>query len=425
MSRSMLLERKNKYTMNAVEPLPRVTNFEKLAYGMFIHWGLYSLLGEGEWAQAVLHRLPVSEYAKLRERFTASDFNAREIARLARRVGMRYIVLTARHHEGFSLYDTRGLSDHDAPHSAAGRDLVGEFVDGCRLEGIMPFLYHTTLDWNHPAYQSDFNGYLDYLHDSIEILCTRYGEIGGFWFDGNWDKPDADWKEARLYGMIRQHQPDAIIINNTGINALGHLGHPEIDAVTFEQSRAKPMDRTGMSKYLSAEMCQTLNRHWGIARNDFNYLSMGAVIENLCACRKVGANYILNVGATAEGKIPDFEAAFLLRMGEWVHMHEKALRTGKPCGVQGKGADFALEAEGRIFLFVHNLPAFTNSCAHNEPRAFNGLARRIQSLRWLDNGENLAFSQNTDSGVFSFNATGYAYGTHLVVRVAEVLLHDN
>lgn len=409
--------------MSTLKPLPHVAEFEKLAYGMFIHWGLYSLLGKGEWAQMIL-KLPMPEYAKLRERFTASEFDARRIACLARQSGMRYIVLTARHHEGFSLYDTHGLSDHDAPHSAAGRDLIGEFVDGCRLEGILPFLYHTTLDWHHPAYKSDFSAYLDYLYQSIELLCTRYGRIGGFWFDGNWDRLDADWKEDRLYGMIRQHQPDTIIINNTGVNALGRLGHPEIDAVTFEQSRAAPMDRAGMSKYVSAEMCQTLNRHWGIAEHDFNYLSMSAAIENLCASRKVGANYLLNAGLTPEGKIPDYEAAFLLRMGEWVAMHKQALCAGKPCGVRGRGSDFALEEGNRIFLFVHNLPGFAKASVHSEPRAFSGLTRTIQSLRWLDNGESMAFSQNVASGIFSFNATGYSYGTHLVVRVAEALLRD-
>ena len=97
--------------------------------------------------------------------------------------------------------------DHDAPHCAAGRDLVAKFVGGCRVEGILPFFYHTTLDWYQPSFQSDVDAYLDYLHKSLEVLCTHYGEIGGLWFDGNWSKPDADWKQDRLYGLIRRLQP--------------------------------------------------------------------------------------------------------------------------------------------------------------------------------------------------------------------------
>ena len=410
--------------MSTPTPLPRIAAYENLAYGMFIHWGLYSILGQGEWVQC-MHRIPGSDYAKLKERFTAAAFDGREIARIAKRAGMRYVTLTTRHHEGFSLYDTRGLSEYDAPHSPAKRDLVADFVDGCRKEGIVPFFYHTTLDWHHPAYKSDFNAYLDYLHQSIEILCTRYGKIGGLWFDGNWDKPDADWKEDRLYSLIRKHQPDAIIVNNTGLTARGKLGHPEIDAVTFEQARVRPMDRSGMQKYVAAEMCQTVNLHWGIARNDFGCISVKDVIEDLCACRKVGGNYVLNVGPEAEGKISDYETALLLRAGEWVKINGKSLYDGKPNRVLGAGADFALEAHGKVFLFVHNLPThlplFRRSIPLYEQRAFSGLATTIQGIRWLDNGEELAFSQHKDSGVFSFNATEYPYGTNLVVRVAEVL----
>ena len=167
------------------KPVARVARFEKLAHGMFVHWGLYSQLGQGEWIQH-LKPVPQREYDKLKATFTAADFDARALARLARAAGMRYITLTTRHHEGFSLYDTRGLSDFDAPHSPAGRDLVAEFVDGCRAEGIVPFLYHTTLDWrwnSHRCNARAFAKYLDYLHTSVEVLCRHYGPIGGLWFD--------------------------------------------------------------------------------------------------------------------------------------------------------------------------------------------------------------------------------------------------
>ena len=121
----------------------------------------------------------------------------------------------------------------------------------------MPFFYHTLLDWHEQSYKTDFKAYIDYLAASLEILCTRYGKIGGFWFDGMWDKPGADWQESRLYALIRKYQPEAMIVNNTGLNALGETGHHEIDSVTFE--RGRPAAVRIKDKPIAGEMCQVLN----------------------------------------------------------------------------------------------------------------------------------------------------------------------
>ncbi len=405
-------------------PEPRIVRFEKLAYGMFVHWGLYSQLGRGEWVQH-LEQIPVEEYQKLKDTFTAKDFDGRAIAATARKVGMRYITLTTRHHEGFSLYDTRGLSDYDAVHSPAGRDLVADFVDGCRAEGIVPFFYHTTLDWYQPSFNEDFDAYLEYLRKSIEILCTHYGEIGGFWFDGNWSKPEAEWKEAELYAAVRRLQPEAMIISNTGLHERGKVGNPEIDSTTFEQDRPTPMDRDGAPKYVSAEMCQTLNCHWGLGKNDFAYTSPKEIIENFCACRKVGANYLLNVGPTAEGAIPAYEMAALERVGDWVRMYADVVYDGVPCGIEGHGDDFGLDVDGTIYLFVRNLAITGNLAVTVEgggegARAFTGLNRKVASAQWIDNGEALSFEQDAVTGTFTLNATGFPYGTNTVVRVAKL-----
>lgn len=402
------------------KPEPRIERFEHMAYGMFVHWGLYSQLGRGEWVMNQ-EKIPVDEYKRLRETFTASEFDGRTIAGIAKRAGQKYITLTARHHEGFSLYDTRGLSDYDAVHSPAKRDLVADFAEGCRAEGIAPFFYHTTLDWYHPDFNEDFDAYLDYLHASVEILCKHYGEIGGFWFDGNWSKANADWKEDRLYGIIRKYQPEAMIINNTGIHKRGNAGHPEIDSTTFEQGRPTPMDRRGMPKYISAEMCQTMNMHWGIARKDYNYMSPRNIIENLCACRKVGANYLLNVGPTAEGAIPPYERGTLERTGEWLALHGEPIYNGKPCGVEGPGPDFGLEANGTLYLFVHYLKPGHGQVADDVkgpgPRTFEGVSPKVSSVNWLDNGESLDFTQK--DGGLTVKTTGFPYGTNTVVRVAR------
>jgi alpha-L-fucosidase len=338
---------------------------------------------------------------------------------------MKYITLTSRHHDGFSLYDTRGLTDHDVMHTPAKRDLIKNFVEGCRAEGIVPFLYHTTLDWWQDSFNSDFNAYLDFLQKSVEILCTNYGPIGGFWFDGNWSKKDADWKEDRLYSTIRKHQPQAIIVNNTGLHQRGRTGHPEIDSVTFEQGRPTPMDRRGMKKYVAAEMCQTMNRHWGIGVSDFAYMAPPQVIENLCACRKVGANYLLNVGPTAEGAIPMFEKACLMRSGDWVRMHAEPIYDGKPAGIMADGDDFGLDVNGRSFLFVHHLGVrgdanVTVGPTGAGPRTFKGIHSKITSATWMDNDQPLKFQQNLGAGTLTVRCTGFPYGTNTVVRVVKL-----
>lgn len=402
----------------------RIADFENMGFGMFIHFGLYSQLGRGEWVQHI-EKIPKEEYMKLADTFTAEKFDAKKIASVAKAAGAKYAVLTTRHHEGFSLYDTCGLNDYDVMHTPCGRDLVREFADACREVGVKPFFYHTTVDWYNPDCKNDFPKYLQYLRDSVEILCTNYGEIGGLWFDGNWWYKDRDWEEDKLYAVIRKHQPNAIIVNNTGTSLRGHVGNPEIDSVTFEQGRPTPMDREGMPKYLAAEMCHTMNAHWGFGGADFNYKSLAELIETLCSCRKVGANYLLNIGPTGDGDVPFMQEALLYGIGGWINKTGNAVYEGRPCGVLGARKDFALRANGKLYFFVHDLAIKGNENVTVEgggygPRSFSGLQDKIARIRWTDNGEELSFTQNgTDITV---DCTGYPYGTNLVVRIAEAEL---
>ncbi|MBR6708912.1 MAG: alpha-L-fucosidase, partial [Clostridia bacterium] len=337
-------------------PEKRIADFENLGFGMFVHFGLYAQLGKGEWVFHHTKGLEMSEYKKLADTFTAEDFDADALVCTAKSAGCRYITITSRHHEGFSLYDTKGLCDFDAPHSAAGRDLIREFVDACNRHGIVPFFYHTTLDWYQPDFNDNFDAYLEYLRKSVELLCRNYGKIGGLWFDGNWSKKDADWKVDALYSTIRKYQPDAIIVNNTGLSARGEIGHPEIDAVTFEQGRPTPMDRTGMPKYVAAEMCCTLNDHWGYGRNDLNYKSPKELIESLCACRRVGANLLLNIGPTAQGGVDPYQRELMRLIGIWMEQFGEAIYEVKPHpAAGGNQKNFALRGDGCLYFFIHDL----------------------------------------------------------------------
>ena len=404
-------------------PIPekRITDFEDLAFGMFIHWGLYSRLGQGEWAMN-FHKIPKEEYSSLAKTFTASGFDAEKIVSLAKSAGMKYITLTTRHHDGFSLYDTCGLSEYDAVHTPAGRDLIKEFVDACNKGGIVPMFYHTTLDWYQDSFENDFEKYLQYLRDSVEILCTNYGKIGGLWFDGNWSKQGDVWQEDKLYGVIRKHQPDAIIVNNTGLGKRGELGNIELDSVTFEQGHPTPLDREGMPKYVAAEMCHTLNDHWGWAEDDFNYKSPASIIESLCHCRKVGANYLLNIGPMADGSISPIQEEIIRNTGKWVSKCGQSIYKGRPCNIVGVDKNFALNADGKIYLYVYKLGTKGDSNVvmgnFNGNTVFKNVQDKVKSIKWVDNGEKLDFRQ--DGNELYINCTPCDYGKSYVVRVAEL-----
>lgn len=406
------------------QPAKFISDFEQLGFGMFIHFGLYSQMKQGEWIFHQTDDLTMEEYAKLKDTFTAEDFDAEDIVRTAHDAGCRYICLTTRHHEGFSLYDTRGLSDFDAPHSPAHRDLIKEFTDACRKYDIVPFFYHTSLDWYQKDFDENWEKYLEYLRASVEVLCRNYGPVGGFWFDGHWSKPEADWHDDRLYGTIRRYQPNAMIINNSGVNMLGAVGNNEIDAVTFEQGRPTPMNREGADKYRAAEMCETMNGHWGYNENDVNYKSPRTLIENLCACRKVGANYLLNIGPTEQGGIDPVQRQYLSLIGKWMKVYGEAIYNGRPYVYDNGGDDFVMKsADGKYLYFFCFHPGeegnenVTVDVAGNRLNVFRGVKDKVRSICWMDNGQPLEYTQNGDE--FSVRFNGFPYRYNYAVRVAK------
>ena len=400
-----------------------IKEFEKMGFGMFVHFGLYSVLGKGEWAKLSLS-IPDEEYGSLPGRFQPKKEWAGELARAAKEAGCKYITLTVRHHDGFSLFDTCGLNNYDAPHSACGRDLVREFVDACRGQGLTPFFYHTLLDWHEEKYKTDFQSYLKYLRDSIEILCRNYGKIGGFWFDGMWDKPEADWEEDALYGLIRSYQPEAMIINNTGLSARGTLGHIELDSVTFERGKPEPLNFDGVPKYVASEMCEIFADHWGYAKEDLAYRAPAQMIRELAECRRYGSNMLLNVGPLGDGSLRLMDAAILDLMGQWVDYYEEAIRLPRPSGIEikNKENDFLLQNGNDYYLFCFDLPMRADAnVSLNEKGDFSDtfdLAEPIRTVFWMDNGEAVNFVQE-GSQVTVFTEP-FCYGRNLVVRVAKI-----
>ena len=260
--------------------------FRKERFGMFIHWGLYAIPALGEWVMSE-KRMTVEEYEKYFEQFDPTDYNPREWARLAKKAGMKYAVLTAKHHDGFCLFDS-ALTDYKATNTKAGRDLVREFLDAFRAEGLKVGLYFTLIDWHHPDYPKyndmhhpmrgneaykdeniNFDRYLEYMHGQVEELVTNYGKLDILWFDFSYDNMCEDtWKAEELIRMVRKHQPDVIIDNR------------------LEGSGEKN----------------------------------GSIVTNM----------ILNVGPDAKGRIPKESQEILTQVGEWMEQNGESLYE---CGI--------------------------------------------------------------------------------------------
>ena len=398
-----------------MEKLKYIEEFEKLGFGLFVHFGLYSIVGQGEWYYDWNPNADKQGYEKLTEQFLVNEAWAKDLVKAAKRAGCKYITLTTRHHDGFSLYDTCGLNSYDAPHSACGRDLIREFVDACREGDIVPFFYHTLLDWREKSYQEDFSAYIDYLVKSIEILCTNYGQVGGFWFDGMWDKPNDDWQENRLYGTIRKYQPEAMIINNTGLSECGKVGHVEIDSVTFE--RGKPAFVDNSDKYRAGEMCQVLNDHWGYAKNDCNYKSINELIENLIDCRLCNCNFLLNTGLRGDGTINPMDGCMLDQIGVWINANQGIIYNAKKADIQAENAELLFD--GTYYYAILKSVAMRGdpnvAIDKEEIRTVKLLTdKAVQEVCWLDNGRKVEVVDN------KFQEESFCYGNSMAVRIAKI-----
>jgi alpha-L-fucosidase len=313
--------------------------FQDARFGMFIHWGLYSQIGRGEW---VMHweQIPVPEYEKLVPQFNPVKFNAAEWVQLAADAGQKYMVITSRHHDGFSMFDT-ALSDYKITNTPFKRDPLAELAEACARNGQVKLgFYVSLLDWHHPAYRFRvetglaWEDYLAFLHGQVCELCSNYGEVSCFWFDGDWPRHEiseensyfeagGSFEYEQLYGIIRALQPDAIIHNNRHERPL-----PGEDVQGFEQdlpgANTAGFNTTEIYA-LPIEVCMTINDNWGIHFEDENHKSTRRLIHNLVRSASAGGNYLLNVGPTAEGMILPEHARRLRQMGMWLKLNGEAV----------------------------------------------------------------------------------------------------
>jgi len=304
--------------------------FEDAKFGLFIHWGVYSLLGKGEWVMDH-DKLPCREYAKLPPRFNPTRFDALAWVKLAKSAGARYITITTKHYDGFCMFASR-LTAYDiidaTPYHA---DPLKALADACHQEKIKLFFYYSLLDWHHPDYfplgktgasagrdaQGDWKRYVAFYQGQVRELCTNYGAIDGFWFDGWWDRPEALWDLAGTYRLIHELQPGAMVGNNHHVDPF-----PGEDFQMFEQDlpgeNAAGFNKVGASAKLPLETCLTINRSWGYNSRDTAYKSALEIIHALLGAAGRGANLLLNVGPRPDGTIgPEFSGR-LQEVGKWL-----------------------------------------------------------------------------------------------------------
>jgi alpha-L-fucosidase len=305
--------------------------FQDARFGLFIHWGVYAVAGEGEWAMQV-KRMTIPEYERdLPPAFDPVKFDPAAWVAMAKAAGMRYITITSKHHDGFAMFDSK-VSDYDVvDRTPYGKDVLKMLADECHKQGIKLFFYHSQLDWHHPDYfprgntgrfagrdeKGDWNRYLDDMDAQLRELLTSYGEVGGIWFDGWWDKPEADWRLAKTYTLIHGLQPAALVGSNHH-----RKPNPGEDFQMFEkdlpgQSTQGFNDKVEVGT-LPFEMCDTINNSWGYNKNDGSYKSTKGIVQLLVKAAGHDANLLLNVGPRPDGTIQPEFVERLAEVGNWL-----------------------------------------------------------------------------------------------------------
>jgi alpha-L-fucosidase len=408
----------------------RTSWFMDARFGMFIHWGLYAIPARGEWVRSV-ERISKEDYQPHFEEFNPVHYNPREWAKAAKEAGMQYAVLTAKHHDGFCLFDSQ-LTNYKSTETKAGRDLVREFLEAFRAEGLKVGLYYSLLDWYHddyPAYgdahhpmrdneeyrekDHNFNNYLEYMHGQVRELLTNYGKIDILWFDFSYGNMSGEtWRATELMEMVRSLQPHIIVDNR--LDASGEQG----GSIKSGQQKAYSGDFASPEQIIPPEgivdalgnpvtweACMTLNNNWGYSSTDKTYKSPKVVIRKLVECVSKNGNMLLNVGPNAKGEIPKESLEILTEVGKWMKQNGDSIYG---CGM----ASFEKPEWGRYTqkgnkLYVHVLEESVG------PINLKGLAGKVKKACLLSDGSELAVTRPWNVSEFPDDAfTNFSMPAH-------------
>jgi len=372
--------------------------FQDAKFGLFIHWGVYSLLGDGEWVMNN-QRIDRDTYEKLPAFFNPINYKPAEWVSMAKAAGMKYIVITSKHHDGFAMFDSK-ITDWDiVDRTPYKQDVLKMLAEECRKQDIKLFFYHSQLDWYQDNYfprgntghtagrpeKGNWNAYIDFMNGQLTELLSNYGQIGGIWFDGFWDKTNADWRLSDTYMLIHKLQPGCLIGSNHH-----QPPKPGEDFQMFEKD-LPGFNTTGFSGEsqigsLPLETCETMNNSWGFNLQDKNYKSSRSLIQYLVKAAGYNSNFLLNVGPMPNGKIqPEFIDTLRI-LGNWMADFGETIYGTRQGPVSPTSWGVTTQKGNRIFLHILN--------AGDGKILLPVLERRITAISLYHNKEKVTFAEN-------------------------------
>jgi len=373
--------------------------FQDAKFGMFIHWGVYSVLGDGEWVMNN-QRIDKQTYQKLPAFFNPIGYDPAEWVALAKAAGMKYITITSKHHDGFAMWDSK-LTDWDiVDRTPYGKDVIKMLAEECKLQGIKLFFYHSHLDWFQENYfprgntgqtagrpdSGDWYKYLDYMDGQLTELLTNYGEIGGIWFDGHWDKKDADWRLEKTYSLIHSLQPACLVGNNH------HLAPFDGEDFQMFEKDLPGQKTTGFNPEqkigeLPFETCETMNNSWGFNLQDKNYKSTKSLIQYLVKAAGFNSNFLLNVGPMPNGKIQPEFVTTLKELGAWMDKYGDTVYGTRGGPVTPRSWGVTTQKGDKVYVHLLN-PEDNNLLLPD-------FGKKIKNVTLYQTGSKLKFKQDS------------------------------
>jgi len=384
----------------------RTAWFRHDRFGLFIHWGLYSVGGRGEWIQSAECISP-KDYMRYFKAFDPVDYNPREWLRIAKNAGMRYAVMTAKHNDGFCLFDSE-YTDFKATNTRAGRDLIREYIEACRAEGLKVGLFYSLIDWNHPDYPHygdafhpqrnnistkdqprDFNRYIEYMHAQVKELCTKYGKIDILWFDFSYGEMSGEkWQATKLVKMVRKLQPDVIIDNR--LEGSGESSgsirsiRPKVYAGDFAcpEQIIPPRGLTDeKGNAIPWEACVTLNNHFGYYARDNMWKQPRLLIRKLVECVSKNGNLLVNIGPDAKGNIPQTSIEILNEIGDWMRKNSASIYGCSGSNLPKPEWGWYTQAGRRLYAHIFD--------GNIGPLPMENLGGKVESMRLLADGSEI------------------------------------